>query len=98
MQKLIKKTDIDKIISTLEGWKCIDNKKGIEKTFKFTNFNQAFSFMQKCALKSEEMNHHPEWTNVYNLVRIKLTTHDSGGLTALDVSLAKYINKIGKLK
>jgi 4a-hydroxytetrahydrobiopterin dehydratase len=94
MQKLIKKNDIKELVSSLNGWSPVENNTGIKKTFKFRDFNEAFSFMKKCAHKSEKMNHHPEWSNIYNVVRVKLTTHDSGGLTSLDISLAKYMNQI----
>tara|TARA_B100000579_G_scaffold138351_1_gene112384 strand:+ start:404 stop:691 length:288 start_codon:yes stop_codon:yes gene_type:complete len=92
MQKLIIRNQIEQLISSLDGWRLIDNKKVIEKEFTFKNFTEAFKFMTKCASESDKMNHHPEWFNVYNTVKVRLTTHDSGGLTDLDISLAKFMN------
>jgi 4a-hydroxytetrahydrobiopterin dehydratase len=60
--------------------------------FEFADFVEAFSFMSACALVAERMNHHPEWFNVYNRVRVDLTTHDAGGLTTLDFELARAMN------
>jgi len=64
----------------------------IEKTFKFADFKSAFAFMTASALKAEQMDHHPEWFNVYNRVEVTLTTHDADGVTALDVELATYMD------
>jgi 4a-hydroxytetrahydrobiopterin dehydratase len=80
----------------LDGWKYRDN--GIEKTFEFKDFINAFSFMGRVALLAEKANHHPEWSNVYNKVTIRLTTHDAGGLTDYDFSLADSIEKYAILK
>jgi 4a-hydroxytetrahydrobiopterin dehydratase len=66
----------------------------IAKSFKFADFNAAFAFMTRVALKAEAMDHHPEWFNVYNKVDIVLSTHDAGGLSALDVEMAKFIDAI----
>ena len=74
------------------GWTLSDDKKSISKNFKFKDFNTAWGFMNRVALKAEQMNHHPEWSNVYNRVEIALTTHDVGGVTALDEELAKAID------
>lgn len=63
----------------------------ISKNFKFKNFVQAFGFMTQVALRAEQMDHHPDWSNCYNSVTITLSTHDAGGLTALDFALAKKI-------
>lgn len=92
MQKLIIRNQIEQLVSSLDGWRLIDNKKAIEKEFTFKDFTEAFKFMTKCASESDKMNHHPEWFNVYNTVKVRLTTHDSGGLTHLDISLAKFMN------
>ena len=64
----------------------------LQKSFKFDDFNQAFGFMSRVALKAEQMNHHPEWFNVYNRVDVTLSTHDAGGVTELDFKLAKFMN------
>ncbi|MEO0543455.1 MAG: 4a-hydroxytetrahydrobiopterin dehydratase [Pseudomonadota bacterium] len=74
-------------------WAITADGKAIEKTFKFDDFKQAFSFMTSGALSAEALDHHPEWFNVYNRVQVKLTTHDSGGITELDLSLAAALDK-----
>ena len=66
----------------------------IKKEFKFTNFIEAFGFMSKVALLSEKMDHHPDWQNTYNKVKINLTTHDKGGITNNDIKLADSIDKL----
>ena len=77
----------------IEGWNLTnDGREAVEKSFKFSDFKQAFSFMTMIALKAEQMGHHPEWENVYNKVKITLTTHDAGGLSKLDYDLAVYID------
>ena len=77
----------------IEGWDLTnDGREAAEKIFKFSDFKQAFSFMTMIALKAEQMDHHPEWENVYNKVKITLTTHDVGGLSKLDLDLAIYID------
>jgi len=77
----------------IEGWHLTkDGREAVEKLYKFSDFKQAFSFMTLIALKAEQMNHHPEWENVYNKVKITLTTHDAGGLSKLDYDLAIYID------
>lgn len=75
----------------LEGWSFQDD--GIEKTYEFRDFISAFSFMTRVAIEAEKMSHHPEWSNVYNKVVIRLTTHDAGGLTDSDFKLAEIIDK-----
>jgi len=70
--------------------------KKISKTFEFKDFKEAFGFMTQVALKAEQMNHHPEWFNVYNKVKIELTTHDAGGVTEKDHELSKFIDSIVK--
>ena len=77
----------------LAGWTLADDQKSIEKSFKFGNFKTAYAFMTHGALCAETLDHHPEWFNVCNRVEVKLTTHDSGGVTELDISLAKSLNE-----
>ena len=74
-------------------WAIVTGRDAIHKRFQFADFKQAFAFMTRVALKAEQMDHHPEWSNVYNRVEITLTTHDAGGVTALDVALAHYCDE-----
>jgi 4a-hydroxytetrahydrobiopterin dehydratase len=76
-----------------QGWQVIDGQK-LNREFKFKDFIEAFGFMTKVAIAAEKMDHHPEWFNVYNRVVIDLTTHDVGGISALDIDLAKKINAL----
>ena len=70
----------------------------LKKTFKFKNFSEAFAFMSRVAFLAEKMNHHPDWSNVYNTVEISLNTHDAGNtVTEKDRKLAQEIDKIGKM-
>lgn len=80
------------LLPDLEGWTPVEGRDAIAKTFTFKTFNQAWGFMNRCALAAEKMNHHPEWFNVYNRVEVTLSTHDCDGLSELDVSLAKKMN------
>ena len=81
-------------LGALSGWSEMPGRDAIAKSFKFADFNAAFAFMTRVALKAEAMDHHPEWFNVYNKVDIVLATHDAGGLSALDVEMAKFIDAI----
>lgn len=78
-------------VQSLDGWQLDDQKISIHKNFKFKDFNQAWAFISRIALLAEKMDHHPEWHNVYNRVSIILTTHDAGGITELDIKMAKKI-------
>ena len=78
----------------LDGWSELEGRDAIQKTFKFKNFNEAFGFMTRVALKADRMDHHPEWHNVYNRVEVTLSTHDAGGVTAKDVELAAFMDGI----
>lgn len=82
-----------KALAELAGWDAVDGRDAIAKTFIFKNFNQAFGFMARVALKAEQLDHHPEWLNVYNRVQVTLATHDAGGVTERDVKLAKFMDK-----
>ena len=77
----------------LEGWAVAEGgRDAIVRSFRFADFNAAFGFMTRVALKAETMNHHPEWSNVYDRVEVLLTTHDAGGVTGLDVALAQFMD------
>ncbi|MBE0529303.1 MAG: 4a-hydroxytetrahydrobiopterin dehydratase [Rhodospirillales bacterium] len=77
----------------LDGWSEAEGRDAIVKDFRFADFNAAFAFMTRVALKAERMDHHPEWSNVYDRVAIVLSTHDAGGVTARDVELARFIDR-----
>ncbi|MDX2238730.1 MAG: 4a-hydroxytetrahydrobiopterin dehydratase [Hyphomonadaceae bacterium] len=80
-------------LAALPGWAQVPGREAIAKTFRFADFKAAFAFMTRSALKAEQMDHHPEWFNVYNRVEVTLATHDAGGITALDVALARYMDE-----
>lgn len=84
-------------MALLDGWSEVKGRDAIRKTFKLGDFNRAFSFMTRVALKAEQLDHHPEWSNVYDRVEITLATHDAGGVTELDVALAKFIDDTSKV-
>ncbi|MBR9835981.1 MAG: 4a-hydroxytetrahydrobiopterin dehydratase [Alphaproteobacteria bacterium] len=80
-------------VAKLDGWSAVaGDRDAIEKTFRFGDFKTAFAFMSASALQAEQMDHHPEWFNVYNRVEVVLTTHDADGVTALDVRLATFMD------
>jgi 4a-hydroxytetrahydrobiopterin dehydratase len=76
------------------GWGGVADKDAIRKIWKFRNFIEAWGFMSRVALIAEKMNHHPEWTNVYNTLDVTLTTHSAKGLTALDIRLAEAMDRL----
>lgn len=76
----------------LPDWRAAPDRDAITRTFVFASFNEAFGFMTRSALKAETLDHHPEWSNVYNRVEVLLTTHDAGGVTSLDVELAAFMD------
>jgi 4a-hydroxytetrahydrobiopterin dehydratase len=90
------KIGAEKAISGLTGWAIVAGKRdAIEKTFQFADFKSAWSFMSAVALKAEQMDHHPEWFNVYNRVEVILTTHDADGVTDKDTQLARFMDSLG---
>jgi 4a-hydroxytetrahydrobiopterin dehydratase len=76
----------------LSGWSAVTGRDAIAKTYKFADFNAAFGFMARVALVAEKLDHHPEWSNVYNRVEVVLTTHDAGGVTQKDIDLARFMD------
>lgn len=81
-------------VAKLSGWSKVDgDRDAIQKTFKFKDFNQAFGFMTRVAIKADQLDHHPEWFNVYNRVEVLLATHDADGVTELDVALAAFMDE-----
>lgn len=81
-------------LASLTDWNDVPGRDAIAKTFRFADFSEAFGFMTRAALVAEKMNHHPEWSNVWNRVDVVLTTHDAGGVTQLDIDLAQAMNAI----
>jgi 4a-hydroxytetrahydrobiopterin dehydratase len=81
-------------LAELKGWSEVASRDAIARSFKFKDFNEAFAFMTRVALRAEKMDHHPEWFNVYSRVDITLATHECGGVSERDVKLAKYIDKL----
>lgn len=81
-------------LAQLAGWSVVDGRDAITRRFTFKDFNAAFGFMTRVALKADQMDHHPEWANVYNRVDVVLTTHDANGVTAKDVELARFMESI----
>ena len=89
--KKLSGNELDELLKSLSGWELKDGK--LQKSFKFSNFIEAFGFMTRIALEAEKINHHPEWSNVYNTVIVKLSTHDAGGITDYDIKLASIIDR-----
>jgi 4a-hydroxytetrahydrobiopterin dehydratase len=81
-------------LKDLSGWSEVSGREAIGRTFVFKDFNEAFGFMTRSALVAEKRDHHPEWRNVYKTVEVVLATHDAGGVTSLDIDLAKAMNAI----
>jgi len=77
-----------------EGWSLEEGGKALVRTLKFEDFSAAFAFLTRVAMHAEKVDHHPEFTNVWNRVDFRLTTHDSGGVTERDVKLAEAINRL----
>jgi 4a-hydroxytetrahydrobiopterin dehydratase len=77
-----------------EGWAMAEGREAITRTFRFADFSAAWGFMSRAALVAEKLDHHPEWTNVWNRVTVTLTTHDAGGLTQLDLDLAAAMDRL----
>lgn len=79
-------------LASLQGWTEASGRDAIAKSYRFADFSSAWGFMSRVALKAEQMDHHPEWYNVYNRVDVILSTHDAGGVTDKDVELAKFMD------
>ena len=92
MASLLEQNQLDYFLEKNPSW-IIDNKT-LKKEYKFDNFIDAFGFMSKIAILSEKMDHHPDWQNSYNKVKINLTTHDENGITNKDTKLAESIDKL----
>ncbi len=94
MTEKLSATERDKFFKDFDNWSVVEGRDAAKAKFEFNDFNEAFGFMTRVALKADQMDHHPEWFNVYNKVEITLTTHDAGGLSQKDVSLAAFIKTV----
>jgi 4a-hydroxytetrahydrobiopterin dehydratase len=81
-------------LKALPEWRYDGAARGIRRGFVFADFSEAFAFMTRVALAAEKLDHHPEWSNVWNRVEIALTTHDAGGLTRRDIALARIVDRL----
>ncbi len=81
-------------LAALPAWAAAPDRDAITRTYRFADFSEAFGFMARAALVAEKMDHHPEWTNVYDKVTVVLTSHDAGGVTARDIRLAEAMDRI----
>jgi 4a-hydroxytetrahydrobiopterin dehydratase len=81
-------------LAKLKGWIEVDGRDAISRKFTFKDFNEAFGFMARAALVAEKLDHHPEWFNVYNKVEVTLATHDAGGVTERDLTLAAEMDRL----
>jgi 4a-hydroxytetrahydrobiopterin dehydratase len=87
-------SELESALGSLPGWEVVGDK--LHREYRFADFACAFGFMTAAALRAEAMNHHPEWSNVYNRVTVDLTTHDARAITAKDVNLAAKFEEIAK--
>ena len=84
----------DAALAKLPAWSAVEgDRDAIQRSYKFADFNVAFGFMARVAIRAEQLNHHPEWFNVYSRVDVTLTTHDADGVTDLDVTLATFMDE-----
>lgn len=91
---LLSEAQIQTALGQLPGWKASKGK--LNREYKFEDFVHAFGFMASAAVTAEAMNHHPEWTNVFNKVTVRLSTHDAGGITGMDVELAGKMEALAR--
>ncbi|MEN3067626.1 4a-hydroxytetrahydrobiopterin dehydratase [Uliginosibacterium sediminicola] len=85
--------EIEQVLRQLPQWRLVEGREALQREFRFTDFNVAFAFMSRVALMAERLDHHPEWSNVYNRVHIILATHSLNGLSELDVRLARFCDQ-----
>ena len=94
---MAQKIGADEALMTLKDWSTAEGERdAIQRIYQFKDFKTAFAFMTACALRAEQMDHHPEWFNVYNKVDVTLTTHDADGVTPRDLDLALYMDGLAK--
>jgi 4a-hydroxytetrahydrobiopterin dehydratase len=89
-------SEIENALQELDGWTLADSGETISRRFRFADFAAAFGFMAECAVYAEKIDHHPEWSNVYRNVDVRLTTHSAKGLTELDIALATFMDKVAR--
>ena len=93
MTEKLSSEDRKDLLVKLDGWSNVEGRDAIFKLFQFPKFRDAFDFMTRVAIVADEMDHHPEWSNIYNRVEVTLTTHDAGGVTLKDVELAMFMDE-----
>lgn len=89
---LLTPAERDQLATSLPGWRMVEGRDAIARSFRFKDFGAAWGFMSRVALAAEKADHHPEWSNVYNRVEVVLSTHDAGGVTEKDVALARAMD------
>ena len=94
MAKTLTQEALMAALATLPDWQVTQGRPAIRRRFRFGDFSEAFGFMARAALEAERLDHHPEWTNVYNRVDVTLTTHDAGGITEKDIDLARRLDTL----
>jgi 4a-hydroxytetrahydrobiopterin dehydratase len=94
MTKKLDPQSREKLLEELPLWEAVPGRDAIKRDLKLKSFNEAFGLMSRIAMLAEKLDHHPEWSNVYNRISITLTTHDAGGVSELDVKMAKFIDKL----
>jgi len=90
--KALSRKDLAMKMGNLKTWEITNDGKALRKHFEFKTFNHAWAFMSRTALLAEKMDHHPEWSNVYNMVEVSLTTHDSNGISEKDIKMAEAMD------
>lgn len=85
---------VEKALEMLQGWEWLKAEHALHREFRFADFSQAFAFMTAVALECQALNHHPDWSNSYNTVSVRLSTHSSGGITDNDIALADAMDKL----
>jgi len=92
VNKRMDHAEVEAAIAGLDGWRLVDEK--LYREFRFDNFVEATGFMMRAAVWAEMLNHHPDWSNLYDTVRVSLETHDVGGISPLDIQLATKMNEL----